>query len=326
MERIVNGYLYPSVQPQVLRQTAPKLTYLSMFTYGVTPQGGLVQLEDRSLAEGAWAGGAGPLMVLAAMDEEGNFDSNLASQVLRDPAVRQNLVRSIVENVAGKGLAGVDFDFEFLYPEDAELYAALVRETKAALAAVDPWYTVMVALAPKTSDGQPGILYEGHDYRALGDAADYAFLMTYEWGYTFGPPMAVAPLPQVRRVIQYGLSRIPREKILMGIPNYGYDWTLPFVQGESRAEKIGNEEAELRAKRYGAAVQFDEESQSPYYRYRDAEGREHEVWFENRASIRAKLQLIPEYGLAGVSYWNLMEYFPVLWEEQEGLFGTKKLG
>ncbi len=54
------------------------------------------------------------------------------------------------------------------------------------------------SLAPKTSSGQPGILYESHNYAALGAAADFSTIMTYEWGYKYGPPMAVAPLNKVR--------------------------------------------------------------------------------------------------------------------------------
>ncbi|WP_027399680.1 glycosyl hydrolase family 18 protein [Anaerovorax odorimutans] len=122
--------------------------------------------------------------------------------------------------------------------------------------------------------------------------------------------MAVAPINKVREVLDYGVTQIPPEKILMGIPNYGYDWTLPFIQGESVAENISNVEAILRAERVGAEIKFDEVAQAPYYEYYDTEGRQHIVWFENDRSIRAKLDLVNEYGLAGVSYWSIMNYFP----------------
>jgi len=46
-------------------------------------------------------------------------------------------------------------------------------------------YIVMAALAPKTSTDQPGLLYRGHDYSAIGRAADKVLPMTYEWGYTY---------------------------------------------------------------------------------------------------------------------------------------------
>lgn len=320
---IVNGYMYPDVSPDVLTATAPNLTYLSMFTYGITAEGNLIQLDDSHLIQGVKPYGVGPLMVLTAMNEEGGFDNLMAHEVFRDAEKSERLLDQIEATIREKGLAGIDFDFEYLLAEDKEAYAAFIRKTSLRL---NPsGYIVMVAAAPKTYADQPGQLYEGHDYRLLGEAANLVLIMTYEWGYTYGPPMAVAPLNQVKRVLNYAVQEIDPEKILMGIPNYGYDWTLPYVPGESRAEKISNTEAAARAERYGAVIQWDEAAQSPWYTYTDAEGRVHEVWFENSASIRAKLNLVEEYGLAGVSYWNLMYYFPENWEALHSMYEPAKI-
>jgi len=169
-------------------------------------------------------------------------------------------------------------------------------------------------LAPKTSADQPGLLYEGKDYRALGQVADHVLLMTYEWGYTFGPPMAVAPINQVRRVVEYALTEIPREKIDLGIPNYGYNWALPYERGVTQAQTIGNVQAVRIAVERGAAIQFDELAQSPYFRYRDvATGVEHEVWFEDVRSLQAKFDLIKEFQLRGCGYWQIMQWFRANW-------------
>lgn len=124
--------------------------------------------------------------------------------------------------------------------------------------------------------------------------------------------MAVAPLPNVRRVVEYALTEIPAEKIWLGIPNYGYDWVLPFRQG-SRAASLSNEQAVSLAARHYAAIRFDDTAQAPWFRYVDGQGLEHEVWFEDARSIRAKLGLIQEYGLYGAGYWNLMRPFPQNW-------------
>ena len=156
-------------------------------------------------------------------------------------------------------------------------------------------------------------MYEAHDYAALGAAADYVLLMTYEWGYTYGPPMAVAPLPNVRRVLDYAVTEIPPEKICLGIPNYGYDWPLPYRQGETQAQSLSNQEAVAAAVAYGAAIQYDETAQSPWFRYTAADGAIHEVWFEDARSISEKLRLIRLYGLHGAGYWNLDRPFPQGW-------------
>jgi len=323
MDIIVGGYMYPFVEQEVVDLTLPNLSFLAIFTYGITSDGGLIQLDDQALIQASAANNVVPLMVLAAMNSEGSFDSQLAHDILNNPEARVRLVENILTNIKTKGLGGIDFDFEFLFPEDRELYASFVQQTRERL---NPeGYMVTVALAPKTYAEQPGPLYEGHDYALLGHAANLVLLMTYEWGYMYGPPMAVAPVNLVRRVLDFAVTQIPREKILMGIPNYGYDWTLPFVQGVSAAEKISNTEAVERAARVGAVIQYDQLAETPFYRYFDELGKEHEVWFENEASIRAKLNLVAEYGLAGVSYWNLMDYFPGNWEVLRSMFNIRKL-
>lgn len=314
----VNGYAYPYINKELLRSTVPYLTYLTPFTYGITPQGGLVDLDDQVLIAMANDGGTAPLMHLSTLTEEGGFSNDLAHLVLTDMAVQNTLIDNVQAKLSQRGYRGLDVDFEFVFPEDAMAYAQFIGNLAQRLNPLG--YPVIAALAPKTSADQPGLLYEGHNYRAIGAAANEVLLMTYEWGYTYGPPMAVAPLPNVRRVVEYALTEIPAEKIWLGMPNYGYDWPLPYVQGESRATSISSQQAVALAVRYGAEIQYDNYAQSPWFRYTDEGGRAHEVWFEDARSIRAKLALIPEYGLLGAGYWNLMRRFPQNWRVINALY------
>ena len=132
--------------------------------------------------------------------------------------------------------------------------------------------------------------------------------------------MAVAPLPNVRSVLDYAVTEIPPEKIFLGIPNYGYDWPLPFVQGTTRAQSISNQYAIELAIRYHIAIQYDETAQSPFIHYTDASGTVHEVWFEDARSMAAKLNLIAEYGFKGAGFWNLMRPFSQTWQVLNGLY------
>lgn len=136
--------------------------------------------------------------------------------------------------------------------------------------------------------------------------------------------MATSPIDKVREVLEYGVSVIDPNKILMGVPNYSYDWTLPFVQGESMAEALSNQEAIARAAQYGVTIQFDEVAQSPFYEYTDAAGAAHIVWFDDIRSMNSKLRLIPEYGLAGAGVWQIMNYFPGLWMVVNELFTVNR--
>ena len=317
----VNGYAYPYIDKALLRRTLPYINYMTPFTYGITNEGSLVQLDDAELIDLALNFGVDPLMHLSTLTESGGFSNELASLVLNNPDIQDKLIGEIIENMQEKGYTGLDIDFEFVYPEDSLLYGDFIGKLRENLNPLG--YEVIAALAPKTSDNQRGLLYEGHNYRAVGDNSDVVLLMTYEWGYTYGPPLAVAPIRNVRQVVEYALGIIPPEKIFLGIPNYGYDWTLPFVKGESRADSISNVEAIQLAARYGAEIQFDEVSQAPWFRYTDENGKAHEVWFEDVRSVQQKFNLINEKGLRGAGYWNLMRPFQQNWSLLNYMFNVR---
>ena len=326
-EIAVNGYAYPFIREDVLRQTLPYLTYLSIFTYGIEDDGALIPPEggDEKLIEIAKEYGTVPLMVLTSLTAEGNFSNSLVNSIIGSPALADVVVQNTLDVIRAKGYGGVDIDFEYISAEFADDYVRFVTDMRSALE--QEGYIVIVALAPKTSSSQPGLLYEGHDYAALGNAADKVMLMTYEWGYTYSPPMAVAPIDKVRAVLDYAVTVIEPSDIFMGFPNYGYDWVLPFVRGNA-ATSVSNAGAVLLAREMNAEIQFDAVSQAPFFTYYDTTdngSNQHIVWFEDARSVYAKLGLIPEYALHGVTVWNIMRYFPQLWLVLNSLFSIKKL-
>lgn len=321
-EMAVNGYIYPFVDEETLRRTLPYLTYITVFSYGFTPEGELIYPDDDKVLGIISEYDAKPIMLLTTLGEDGTFSNELSSRLVNDSALQDVLIENVLKALREKGYYGLDIDFEYVYPQDEAAYSAFVKKLTDRLNAEG--YPVIVALAPKTSSDQRGLLYEGHNYSELGNAANSVLIMTYEWGYTYGPPMAVAPINQVRRVLDYAVSEIDSGKIFMGMPNYGYDWTLPYVKGRSMAESVTNVEAVDIAANNRAAIEYDYTAQSPYFRY-SRNGVEHEVWFEDARSVESKLALVPQYGLRGISYWNLMNYFPQSWLVLNALYDIIKV-
>ena len=319
-----NGYAYPFIDEYVLAQSLPYLSSLSIFSYGFTLQGELVPpsfWSDEPLIAAALAAHTRPVLTLTPFGPDGMFNNNLISQVLADDAARTRLNTEIVSVMQAKGYLGLDVDFEYIYAEDRDSFTAWVGELAEAMHANG--FTISVAVAPKTYAGQPGLLYEGQDYAALGALVDYVLVMTYEWGYTYSEPMPIAPLNWVRRVVEYAVTEIPAEKIDLGIANYAYDWTLPYVKGETAARSFGIVEAMQQAAEVGAEIMFDEEAYSPYYNY-TAGGVEHEVWFEDVRSLSGKLALIDEFGLHGGGWWQIMRLFRAGWLTLVSKFSVAK--
>ncbi len=318
---LVNGYVFPSVNQGTLERTLPFLSFVSIFSYMAKPDGSLSSIEDEPVITAARAKGTAPFMVVTNMRAEGGFSSENANAILSSPEIQDVLLNNIITVLQEKNYYGLNLDFEYIYSHDRENYNSFLRKVTAKLRQMG--YSVSTSLAPKNSAQQTGLLYEAHDYPVHSGLADYIILMTYEWGYTYGPARPVAPLNLVEAVIRYAVSVIPPEKILMGIPNYGYDWTLPFVRGTA-AHPLTNPGAVELASEVGARILFDEEAQSPHFSYYSYNGKKHAVWFEDARSIRAKLELVHRYGLAGVSYWTANSYFSQNWLVLSSLFDIKK--
>ncbi len=307
----VNGYIY-NLGPQAaatIVDVGELMTYVCPFAYRIREDGDLEPINDNAAINASYSVNAVPLMAITNFTST-ELGENLAHEVLSNLQIIDRLLTNIVNIMQFKGYLGLNIDFENVLPEDRENYNRFIRLAVERLHPLG--YSVSSALAPKTSAEQSGLLYTAHDYPAHGRILDFIILMTYEWGYRLGPPRAISPINEIRRVLDYAISVIPRNKLFLGFQIYARDWLLPHVQGQE-AETFSNQEAIERAIRYGAEIQYDTVAQSPFYRYTDAQGRRHEVWFEDARSAQAKFDTAKAYGLRGISYWALGPAFPQNW-------------
>jgi spore germination protein len=304
-----------------IREVGRYLTYSAPFAYTFNEDGTLNAITDVPIIQASVAERVSPMMSITNFTYR-TTGSQLARTILSSTDLQDRLLTNILSIMRQKGYLGLNIDFENVYPADRELYNSFLQRTVDRLHPAG--YYVSTALAPKTSGEQKGLLYEAHDYPAHGRIVDFVVLMTYEWGYRLGPPQAISPLNQIRRVLDYAVSVIPRNKIFFGFQIYARDWLLPHVQGQE-AETFSQQEAVRRAIQYGVAIQYDQVAQSPFFRYTDAQGRGHEVWFEDARSAQAKFDTVKDYGLRGISYWALGYPYPQNWLLLEDNFTIHKL-
>jgi len=310
-----NGYVEPrgtTVAPALVtaaREAAPYLTYLAPFSFQALRDGSLKEplLDDFPAIARE---NKNVLMMVITNQENDQFSDELGRIILTNTSVQNKFLNNIVTTAKKYGFRDIHFDFEYLRPADREAYNQFLRKARDRFKK-EGWF-ISTALAPKTSAEQKGRWYEAHDYKAHGEIVDFVIIMTYEWGYSGGPPMAVSPIGPVRDVLEYAVTDIPSNKILMGQNLYGYDWTLPFVQG-STAKAVSPQQAIQIAADNDVSIEYDETAQAPHFNYTDIEDRQHEVWFEDARSIQAKFDLLKELNLRGMSYWKLGLAFPQNW-------------
>jgi len=304
-----NGYAYPYIDQKLLRKILPYLTYLTLFTYGLTPEGDLIQIDDTEIIQIAREYGVAPLMLISTLLSAGVFSTELTHAILSSKDVQKHLIDNIIANMKAKDYFGLYVNFGFILLEDSQAYVDFMIDLSKRIA--EEGFEVCVALGPNTTN-QPGVIYEGHDYASLGQATTAVLLMTYEWGYTLGPFMSVAPINLMKDVFDYSVTKIPPAKTYIGIPTYGYDWSLEFGNKAAIPHSLSNVSAIDLAIQEGAVIEYDETFQAPFYNY-VVNNIHHIVWFEDARSIDAKLLLVPGYGFRGISILNVMRFFSQLW-------------
>lgn len=174
---LVNGYAYPSINTNSLNCVLPFLTFLSPFSYKLTPTAELVPPDDSDLIFRAQRSAVMPIMVVTNIFDEG-FSTEALSGVLAYEELQERLIGNILSELTGKNYYGVNMDIEYIAPDDRERYNAFLERLTECLH--NEGFIVMSALAPKISADQPGVLYEAHDYAEQGRIVDYVIIMTYE--------------------------------------------------------------------------------------------------------------------------------------------------
>ncbi|WMJ80164.1 glycosyl hydrolase family 18 protein [Clostridium sp. MB40-C1] len=226
-----------------------------------------------------------------------NFDGNIAKTLLESPTNRQTLINNILNCLKVNGYKGVNIDFEGLYYYDRSYLTTFMSELYNTLH--PQGFYVTIAVAAKTSDSPTTPWSGAYDYAALAKYSNQIVLMTYDEHYPGGTPGAIASINWVENVIKYALTVIPKEKLLLGTAAYSYDWSINGTKAYSISATYN------LAATYGATIQWDSVSQSPYFTYSDASGVSHTVWFENAQSLNYKLNLVNSYDMSGIAIWRL---------------------
>lgn len=317
----VNGYSYPSISDNQLDEVLPYLTFISIFSYKVDENGNLNNIDDERVINKAIDYGVAPIFVVSNIKNEGGFSPDLASKILNNSTTINTFLNNILSIIKRKKYYGVNIDFEYVKEEDKEKYENFMKNAYNFFKSNNYYFST--ALAPKISGEQKGLLYTAHDYNTAGKNNDLIILMTYEWGYMYSESMPVSPLNKVEDVIKYASTKINNNKILLGIPNYGYDYTLPYEKG-SKANTITLDTARKLAYENGAEILYYHSAETPYFKYKK-NNKLHEVQFDNAYSFYKKLELIEKYDLKGISIWTIKTYNPTYYTLLSHYFTIEKL-
>ncbi|EGY02450.1 hypothetical protein AZA_87895 [Nitrospirillum viridazoti Y2] len=264
-----------------------------------------------------------PVMPIVSPVDKQKFHDLITSET-----AKKAMIASLVQQAKEHGLIGYQFDFENIAWTDRDAFSLLVKQTATALHGAG--LKLSIAVVPNA----PGHAGRGpfskwmwefwrgaFDYKAIGDAVDLFCLMTYDEHTRWTVPGPVAGMPWVMEHLKYALQFIPKEKLSLGIPLYGYRWYTdnPVKPDGTEASNIAGayfdaDESIPQAKQYGAQIQWDPvEHEAFYYFYRD-QMREW-VFMPEARSFHDRYALVKEYGLEGFCSWVLGSEDPKVWDE-----------
>ncbi len=282
-----------------------KITTLAPFFYRLDKEGNLSGQTNPELIRTASATGTKVLAVVTNISSaNSSFSKDTIHALLRSKTARSKAISEILNLLKSNGYSGVNIDFEGVPVADRPYLTAFFRELSNSLRANN--YLVTAALPAKTAAEEWSAWSGAYDYQAIAPYLDLAVIMSYDQHYVNGPPGPVAAKPWVERVISYALRHFSPQKLIMGLAAYGYDWS-----GNS-GRALNYAAIQSLINQYKIAPKWHEQYQTPYFTYTKS-GVKHEVWYENRQSTAAKLELIDQYNLRGVAIWRLGYEDPGIW-------------
>ncbi|MCJ8009682.1 glycosyl hydrolase family 18 protein [Lederbergia wuyishanensis] len=309
----------PETNRMIVQSFAPINTFFGIFEYHILEDGSLSTLNDQQLIQLSRENHVAPLAVITNLTSSG-FSPELTKRVLSSPEIRNRLINNIYNLVKSKKYAGVNIDFERVREEQRDLFSGFLRYLRERLKP-EGYYT-SVAVPAKTSDEVSWL--KGYDYGGIGAAVDFVFLMDYDWHEASSPPGPVAPIREVRQSIEYALKHMGVNKIILGVPRYGYDWTMSDGNVVS-AHAVSVAGAISTAMKFQVPIQYSSEYQQPYFTYYDETGKRHIVWYEDTRARAYKFQLVVDYRLRGVGAWQLGLHFPQSAVIVRDFFNIKKI-
>ncbi|MBO8125908.1 MAG: SH3 domain-containing protein [Firmicutes bacterium] len=289
-----------------MAEAGSTLTGVAPFLFTVDSYGNIFGDNDWQAMEQAKKAGRTTLALVHNVRGDW-FNTQVAHNLLSKEVNRTRAINQILDILKKYGYDGVNLDLEAVKPSDRNYLTSFVRELSWALR--PKGYLLTISVPAKTWDDRNNSWSGAYDYKAIGEYADWVMIMAYDQHYKTGRPGPVAAIDWVEQVVKYAISTIPREKIILGVPTYGYDWPTNGNPGRS----VSYAQAMKIARDNGIQPKWHPTYKVPYFSYVSG-SMIREVWFESSWSLEYKLDLVKKYGLKGIALWRLGLEDPRTWE------------
>lgn len=300
-----NGYAYPYIGRDILRKNLLYLTYLSIFSYSINPDGTLREIDDLELINMAKEFGVAPVMVISGASPEGNINMDFLHNFINNEDMRSDIINMMSQIAYDKGYYAINVDTPYIRAEDRQIFSEFIQAFTEK--AHSYGIKLFITLTPNSFGEQDREGENFTDYVMLGNIVDEIVLLSYSWGYTSEIPLEAAPVSVLEILLQYVVAQIPPEKITVGLSSIGYIVEFPPIEGVTRASSISNTNAINLAGETGAQIEFNQSNQSSYF-FVSENSRNYFVYFHDIRGVDYALSRLLRNGVNGIGIWNVMYY------------------
>ena len=227
--------------------------------------------------------------------QAGEWDGAGMAKLLADPAQRQALATKLAGIAAAPGNAGIVLDLENLPADAMPGYLDLLQRIRAAM----PAGAQLAVTAPAEDATWP--------LARLAHVTDRVIFMAYDQHWDSGEAGPIASQDWFVRQVEQAQRQIGRDKLVVALGSYGYDWH------GGTADALSVEEAWLAAHDSSALPQFDPASGNAAFAY-DEDGVRHTVWMLDAAASWNQMQALKQLGIANIALWRLGSEDPGFWD------------
>ena len=176
-------------------------------------------------------------------------------------------------------------------------------------------YLTLIAIDPEAHTSSGEVIFQPIDYSRFSDIVYSIIFLQYTWGTVLSPPSPVISVKVVSSFLTTILPTVDVDKIVIGIPILGYVWELPYIAGVTDGNSITIDNVVTLALEFGAIIQFDEVSQTPFFYLFEVQGTDNQyiIWYVNALTINSLMNLIVENDVSAIGVWNIMSYMASLW-------------
>jgi len=192
---------------------------------------------------------------------------------------------------------GLQIDFENVPQRDGETFLSFLADLRSACK--NKIFTVALpARMRKLKD-------DVYDYEKILPLVDRILVMAYDEHWSTSVPGPVASLSWCKKVADYSLNVVGREKLIMGLPFYGRAWGSPNPSQAhvyTGIERVINEHKVTEIRR---------ENGIPTFQYRIPVSVK--VYYDDEYSLSARMEMYRTMGVAAIGFWRLGQETPSIW-------------